>query len=194
MNDSVIALVIAMVLSVLISVIEVKHQSHANLKSCLGSAFFIYLAVLAVGNMGTTLLAVAAVAKAKLPGPAWFWHAFVGVFGFESLLQNINVTLFDRGVLSIQDWISKARDSAVASAIQSHTTAGFQRAQALANQLKDIPTDELNSYILQYLGADALNELESNAQQMGAHPGLVKALALAHEHPDQAEAIVKALN
>ncbi len=48
----------------------------------------------------------------KLPEslkPYYFLFApFFGVFGFETVLKNTNITMFDKGVLTIQTWIEKA--------------------------------------------------------------------------------------
>ncbi len=128
---------------------------------------------------------------ARLPGPAWFWYAFVGVFGFEALLKNINVTLFGKGVLSIEDWISKARDVAVAAAIASNTRRGFQRSQNLAAQLRNLSEVALGAQVVQLLGKDVLLELDKIAQDTATDPHFVKALALAHQKPDEAEAILR---
>jgi len=43
--------------------------------------------------------------------------AFIGVFAFETILKNINVTVLDKGVLTIQVWIDKALTAAAAAAI-----------------------------------------------------------------------------
>lgn len=119
----------------------------------------------------------------------WFWYAFLGVFAFEALLQNINLTLFSRGVLSINDWISKARENAVADAIEAQTNADVQRTQSLAGKLRTVATPELNAHVLHNLGALRLHELEATARSAGADDRLVKALALAQEAPDVAAAI-----
>jgi hypothetical protein len=126
----------------------------------------------------------------KLSGTIWFWYAFIGVFGFEILLKNINLTFANIGVLSINDWISKALDSAAASAIESQTSSDTQQAQKLANELKLLTDSDLNAQVLNSLGADRLKELQDTAQLNGADPRLTKALALAYEAPDKAAAIL----
>lgn len=122
-------------------------------------------------------------------GAIWFWYAFIGVFGFEILLKNTNLTFANRGVLSINDWISKALDNAAASAIESQTNSDTQQAQMLANKLKLLPNLELNAHVLSFLGADRLKQLEDTAQLNNADSNLTKALALAYEVPEKAAAI-----
>lgn len=123
---------------------------------------------------------------ARLP---WFWYAFLGVFGFEVLLQNINITFLNRGLLSISDWISKARESAVADALESQIASGNLEAQILADRLRHLPPAELNAYVTNLLGSQRLNELNTSAQQNGADVGLIMALALAYEAADRAKSI-----
>lgn len=197
MTDLGIAIVLAGALSVLIAAIEIPSKSKTDLKSCKTGSFGIYLVILIVGNISTTLLASTVINAAleeanSFPGPVWFWYAFVGVFGFEAILQNVNVTLFDNGVLSINDWISKARNNAIAKALTVHADAGERYALYLAEKIKMLPENELNAMVLQHLGADKVQELNDKATQAAA-PSLVKALALAYERPDQADAIAQAI-
>jgi hypothetical protein len=120
----------------------------------------------------------------------WFWYAFLGVFGFEVLLQNINVTFLNRGLLSISDWISKARDSTVAAALSAEANSGSKRAQLLANRLQNLDDADLNAQVLNLLGQSRLDELTRTANDMSANPKLTKALALAYEKYDKAKDIV----
>jgi hypothetical protein len=91
-------------------------------------------------------------------------------------------------VLSINDWIIKARDSAEAAAIKAETDAAYDRAQILVQKLKTIPENQLNTYILTLLDKNAA-ELDEAARNAGADPVLYKALALAYGAPDKAAAI-----
>lgn len=94
----------------------------------------------------------------------WFWFAFVGVFGFEVLLQNINLTFADKGVLTISDWINEARDPAVAAAVRAQATWESNRGQALAARLKTLPEAELNAHLLSVVSAAALKKRQDDAQ------------------------------
>jgi hypothetical protein len=218
--DIAIGIGVAVFFSTLISFIEVMNRSKSDLRACLTGAFFMYWLILGTGNTATTLLAVSPVESwfsgsigdmssdatstptpsltptpnsSEPPEPSgaiWFWYAFIGVFGFEILLKNINLTFANIGVLSINDWISKALDNAAASAIESQTNSDTKQAQILANKLKLLPAQELNAQVINCLGANRLQELENTAQINGADPSLVKALALAYEAPDKAKAIL----
>jgi len=111
------------------------------------------------------------------------------VFGFEALLQRINVTFANQGVLTINDWISKARDGAVASAVESQVEAQTMREQQLAERLVQshaISDADLNTYVENWLGAGRVAELDRAAAACGANPRLMKALALATGAYDRA--------
>lgn len=205
MSDLAIAIAFAVALSLLIGVIELSYRSNAGLGACRSSAAVLYILILVIGNTATTLLAaattgggfVSTTAAAGAPSQSaplvlpfrWFWYAFLGVFGFEALLQNMNLTFFGKGVLSISDWIGKARDNAVASAVVAQTRETYSRAHQLADKLKALPVKELNAHVLNALGAARLKELEEDAAANKADATLIKALALAYEAPDKAAAI-----
>lgn len=130
-----------------------------------------------------------------ITGYSWFWYAFLGVFGFEAILKNINITFFDKGVLSISDWISKARDHAVALAIDSKAQEDARRKQAITEKLRTLPIVDLNTHIENRLGRNRLDEIEQRAATQNLDASLLKALALAYEATDYAITIItKKLN
>jgi hypothetical protein len=120
----------------------------------------------------------------------WFWYAFLGVFAFEALLQNINITFVDRGVLSLRDWISKARDNAVAVAIEAHANADVKQAQQLATRLSTLSDDLLDTHVLNILGEARLIALRASISTHRVNSRLTKAFALAYESPKRANAIL----
>ena len=170
-SDLSIAILLAIALSLLIAIIEIKLNSDADLLTCVSGFFLIYFLILGFGNSLTTLIASTSLtdylpvenggiadganslvspggaesltntnpaekSALILPGPRWLWYAFVGVFGFEVILKNMNLTLFGKGVLTINDWIQKARDVTVAGAIKSQTTKNVAHLNNLANTLR----------------------------------------------------------
>lgn len=120
-----------------------------------------------------------------MPFP-WFWYAFVGIFGFEALLKNMNVTFVGQGVLSINDWISKARDLAVAAAIEEQA----QYAVELGIQLDacTLTDAQLDTLILNALGAPRLAAVIAAATAAAVNVRLAKCLAFASEARRHAEA------
>jgi hypothetical protein len=62
-----------------------------------------------------------------------------------------------------------------------------------ARALMNLPDDELNTYIARYQGTDAVTQYEDAARTSGADSKFYKALALAHDNPNEAEAIIQSL-
>jgi len=192
--DVSLALAVAAVLTLLIAVIEIVHRADIPLSACLDGRFAVYLAILLIGNTGSTLaaaclLALPAPRAASAGVPAAFWYAFVGVFGFEGILQHVNLTFMKKGMLSIHDWTTKARDSATASSVRRHSGARLARELRTAAILQRLPADELNTHVLCALGPGALERMTETAAQSGANPHHYKALVLAHDAPDRADAL-----
>lgn len=136
--------------------------------------------------------------SSKLPTSLAFWSpffcAFFGVFAFEGVLSNSNITFADKKILTIYDWIGRTRDPAVAQAIEKQVTfADHQEtksAQALTAQLTE---PQLNAYLDQYVGAGTAAKITQEANSSGADVKLSKALELAIKAPGKAAAILKTL-
>jgi hypothetical protein len=108
-------------LTLLIALIRLFTERGVKVQYLFNLHVFLYLLILLVGNIATTLLAVKLTQDffSHLSGPNWFWISFLGVFGFEAIIKNINITIFKTGVLTINDWIERALDTAVNSVRQS---------------------------------------------------------------------------
>ncbi len=100
-----------------------QYISKSGFRPCLTGNSATYFTILLLGNIATTLTAGATSKNIVEPASA-----------------------FD--VLTINDWIVKARDNAVAAAIKAQADAEHERAQLLAQRLRAIPEDELNAHIL----------------------------------------------
>ncbi len=211
-----IAVILAIVFSFLVGLIQVKSDcgSKASYRACVRTgSFLLYLLILIIGNTATTLLAVATMGDISLlRTPAltgqnrsetsslivdisnfkWFWYAFVGVFGFEILLKNLNVTFANRDILSINDWITKARDSAVQSALETQINLDEQASQKLAKRLQTLSIKELDTHIVNMFGQNVLKRLQSLAKKQKVDIKLIKALYLAKQEPVKSIAIVTA--
>ena len=57
--------------------------------------------------------------------------------------------------------------------------------------LKDLPEDELNTYIAQYLGPKEVPNLIAAATQAQANIPLYKAMALAYGKPEETNALMR---
>ena len=212
MSDLPLSVLIAIALSALIAAIELSRGTGLSLRRCITTSAALYFAILAIGNVATTLLASATLPNAavnlqtggtqavaadpptstsmsKLAGLGWFWPAFIGVFAFEVLLQNLNISFLGRGVLSINDWISKAREIAVAEALKNNVARNTALAQELATKLARLDEATLNTHVTMLLGQEKLQELERIAENSKANPRLIKALALAQSSYEKASVI-----
>ncbi len=194
--DLLYAVILAVVLTGLICLIETQRLSNASLGACLSLPFLFYSAIYIVGNTFSTLLAAPLLAD-RLPASlaAWFpfFFAFAGVFAFQGIVGNTNITVFGKGVLTIEEWISRARDVAAAAAVKAQLTRDDRSALRIANQLRQLPEDELNTYVSQFLGADIVPKLDAAAQQSHADSALYKALALAYEEPGKTSSLAREL-
>jgi hypothetical protein len=190
MDPLLAGVLISVAFSLLLALIEIPHSSRASIGSSITGYFVLYVLVLILGNTGTTLLA-SGVLPEDLPGPRYFWYAFVGVFGFQIVLKNVNLTVFDKGVLTVEDWITKARDRAVAAAVKCQAVRANREAADIAEKLCAHPA--LNTYVTHHLGNGAVAQLEKAAKENAADSGLIKALALASQKPDVAAALARKL-
>jgi hypothetical protein len=108
--------------------------------------------------------------------------AFIGVFAFQSILKNMNITILDKGVLTIQDWLDKAKSGAAAAAIL-HDIERIDLARgSLAQQLATVPESKLNALLASKLpvaaGGSIVAQLDAAAVANSADPQLYKAYAL----------------
>jgi len=178
-SDMAEAMVAAAGFSVLISFIEILSKSKAALQQLLGTRFLLYVLILILGNTIATGLASAS------PPPvsglsSWYWNAFLGVFGFQAIIQNINVTFASKGFLTINDWINTARDSAVADAVEAEADSKLKKIQVLAKRLAQLPLATLNTHVAAMVNTpNAVIELAQQAQQQGLDEAFLKALTLA---------------
>jgi len=179
-SDRLWAVIIAVAISLLLAAIEIPNRSKTSLAACLGVQSVFYWLVLALGNSVTTLLASVGVAKlsAGLSHFYFFAAAFFGVFAFEAILKNTNITMFDRGVLTIQDWIQNALNGASGAAIAKQATMR-QRQQNLAiDKLKPRSDQEINTLVLNKLGPGVVETLEEAAKKSSADVKLYKIMQL----------------
>lgn len=74
------AVLAVVVLSALLTAIEVPARAKASPRACFNVGTLFYFLISALGYTATTFLAASA-AGTRIPGPPLFWHVF-GAFGF----------------------------------------------------------------------------------------------------------------
>lgn len=183
----------AIALTLLIALIEIPAKSKVSAKACYWNGPFpLYVVILALGNSVAALLA----SLVPLPGPlvtfAAFFNGFFGVFAFQGVMSNTNITFLDKGVLTIEDWIAKARDYAVAAAIVKQAKDEDREKNKIALELQQLDEGKLDTYIDNKLGNAAFLEIQTLAKTHGTNAVLYKALAFTDRNLAAAIAVAKA--
>jgi hypothetical protein len=69
MDDTLVAVGLAVAFSLLIGFIELRYRTKVTFNSCLTGSAVVYIAILLVGNTATTLIAAATVTKTFVATP-----------------------------------------------------------------------------------------------------------------------------
>jgi hypothetical protein len=114
--------------------------------------------------------------------------AVLGVFGFHAIIKNVNISIYGKGFLTLDDWINKARDNAIAAVIEHATRKDLQYVKSVADELMKLDASLLNSIVLLELGPKQVAELEAIATSANANVAMIKAFAIARKDPTRASA------
>ncbi len=187
------SVVFAIVLTLVVGLIEISYKSKASFKACLWNwSFPLYLAIFMLGNGVATLLSFLFV---KLPGQLAaylaFLSAFFGVFAFQVIMSNTNITFLGKGVLTIDDWVSKARDQAVAAAIQTEAQNADRARNAVASELEGIDEGRLDAYMDSILGPSEFEAIKAAAAKHGTNGKLYKTQAFSAKNLTSAMNLAK---
>lgn len=198
MHPLVTAAILAFLLTCLVLAIELPARAKSNVRACISYPTLVYVAILTVGNLLTTLLAYFSINLGEHLGEYEVWRpvasAVAGVFAFEAVLSNSNITYLDRNILTISDWIATARDQAIAQAVKAQARRDDDQALKLANLLTELEEGRLNTYIANNAKQD-VSQLDSEAANQNLDRKLHKALVLvAKISLDRVASIVKAEN
>jgi hypothetical protein len=122
----------------------------------------------------------------------YFLSAFAGVFVLGLVFTNTNVSLFNKGVFVFQDWVTQARDPAVVSAINKQALLKRILQDKLKEEIRALPSDELQIDLLNHLGQDELQKLEQDATAANIdNSELYKVMRLVELHPTEAMVLSK---
>jgi len=183
------------VLSCLTSYIKISSESEENGRAVLCIESTVYLIIVAFGNTVASLLAPALIGAPEdaigIHFPLWLWYPLFGVFGFQSIIGNVNVELLGGNLLSFESWIGQAEDNAVAAVVEKAVNLQHEKTQSTAELLQDLSEEELNTQFSQTLGRDRLKEIEDKCADVEVDAHMHKALVLAQEEAKIAESIVE---
>jgi hypothetical protein len=160
-------------LTVLVSLVEIKQSSKSSFQACIAGWYFAYLGLLFTGNSVAAAFASYFI-ESKVPASLrasplalCALYGFLGVFAFSAIVSRINVTLFDKGVLTIDEWIGKARDNATAASIAGQVRRDYDRVERNARELQELlRPDELATYVQRYCGDPSLAEANKAPNKM----------------------------
>lgn len=169
-----------------------------DIRCCFTQAVGIYFVVALGCNVVGTALAWYEL-QSRFPeymselGPLdYFLAAFSGTFILGVVLTNTNISLFSRGALTLQDWVSKTRDPAVVSAINKRAYRKRLLQDALKENIQALPRDELRADLLKHLGSEELQRLEKDALENGIEDTeLYKVMRLVEVKPVEAKVLSK---
>lgn len=199
-SDILIAIFFTLFLTAVIFVIELTNSSErSRIRPLFSFSPFIYFVILFIGNVITTLTTSSFIetddAIQGLPlfqSNSWFWYSVIGVFCFEAIIQNLNITYSEKGVLTISDWISKAKDRAVAKVIEKNIEIDHDEIQLLSSKIQKLDESEINTHILDYLGKERYEKLnELIKENPDIDPSLIKSKALAQDAFDEISSVMR---
>ncbi|MEM1158234.1 MAG: hypothetical protein AAF649_01845 [Verrucomicrobiota bacterium] len=184
--------ILAGCITLLLAMVEVLDSSKARPRALLNLSFLAYFLLLCFGNIVSTLAAYHwVIPQWDWITSDWCWSAFVGVFAFELVIQQINVTFGGNNAITIREWVAKASDVAVASTNRNHIKLEIEERSKLAQQLLSLPEEDINGYLVQFFGGRIVKDLNRLAAENEAIPHQVKAQALARKFPQEIRGALK---
>ena len=193
MAGVIVSLALAFALTCLVALVEVTAKAKAGFRAAFNGATLVYLALLAAGNLVATFVAYHSADLFAFPVEQvqlrTLLSAAAGVMAFQLVLSHANITLFEKGVLTFDTWLSKARLRAAAVTIERQAHIRQAALFRNAHRLKSRPEAELNAYLKTHLQR-SVAELEREAERSSADPHFYKALVLATELEDHGAAVL----
>lgn len=208
MSDSNIAILLSSILSLLLAFIQITTDAKtSDVRGLLTLSFVFYALIVIFGNIITTLASASIIDnyfsvsydsvggnQIILSEPTWIWYSTFGVFGFEAIIQKINITFFDQGVLSINDWLTKAKKSATAATLDKIVNLEIQDAKKLAlGLIRTKDSASIHTFASIKLGT---SEYQNLIKSIGNTPNLDSdkylAYLLAEQFPKETKAEIKA--
>lgn len=135
------------VLTILASILEIKHRAKCGVPAVANIHSFFFLLIQLVGNSLSSLFAYYLIhTKTPLPDEFGFFEPFIaavaGVFMFEVVFSNTNISVFDTGILRFQEWVELARVPAVAKSLELEAEAEMKTKLELVEQLQTRCSEE----------------------------------------------------
>lgn len=189
------AVLIAVAISSVYTLVEIHYQTGARLGACITWQLLLYMIVMGIGNTATTVFVALAVGYDWAGAWSPLMHAIGGLGLFYGVVNNINITYLDRGILAIQDLTRKTRYIAEEAALEERTEARGELRRKMEEVLPQIPEDKLNTHLIDCCDeTDLIKRLEEEAADNDGDPKLYKAFELVDRAPGRATDILKILD
>ena len=207
MSDIWVAIIVSLILTIPISIIQIYLDSkRSNLWSYLSWIFFIFLFLKIIFNAATTYLAALTIENIKdvpffikiiyFVEPKWILYSLLGLFGFEVILKEIDVTYSEKNILSFNSWMTVTKKSATAAVIEKDITLKIELTERLSEQLSiECSASQINAHAINILGMEKLKEINDS---LNSHTDIeidrIKYLSiiLSDKEPEKINAILKA--
>ncbi len=175
------SLTLAFLFTSLLVIIQLLHGAACSLRALLSLHTLIYLLIFVIGNFLATILAnyhLKEILTGELAASTPFLSAFAGVFAFQFVLGNTNISIYHKDVLTIDDWITKARQLAIQRAIERQIELDDAALIINTNRLSELEEEQLNLYIKTHLD-ESIEELEQEAGESHIPANKYKGMILA---------------
>jgi hypothetical protein len=189
------AILIALIFSCLVALTEVRYRSKQRWRVCFNWGLLLYATALGLGNVVTTVIATFYVDLSKVDPWSPLLYAFLGVFSFQAILNNVNITYLDQGVLAIKDWTRKARTIAVEAALQEKVQARDELRRRMDENSPRLSEEKLSTLLAQCCGGNTIvNKIKADAKKSGGDAKYYLALELVDRAPDAARIMLDNLD
>ena len=187
------AALVTVLLSTLVSFIEVSHRSKTRkLSTIVCAQFWLYWTIVTLGSLVMAGVTAWVTREYVVTYSPWYAmvSAFAGVVLFGLGPRQVNLSYFGADI-HISDWIDGARDNAVGAAVQREVEEKALFEQRATAMLRRLPEADLNTYLKANGHADTVSAIENDST---VDRTLYKAMILASDKPAVARAIMKELS
>lgn len=185
------AVLIALIFSCLVALTEVRFRSKERWRLCFNWGLLLYAIALSLGNVVTTIAATVFVDLSKVYPWSPLLYAFIGVFSFQAILNNVSIMYLNHSLPSIKNWTRKARTIAVEGALREKVQAGKRLRQRMAENLPRLSERALSTVFAQCCGGNTeVKKIKDDAKKSGGDIKYYLALELADKAPDEARAML----
>lgn len=174
-------LILACLFTFLLVIIQLLHGAGSSLRALATWHTLLYLLIFLLGNLVATILAVDLLSgqlDENVAVYAPFLQAFAGVFSFQFIIGNTNISLFQKDVLAINDWITQAKQVAIQKAIERQIELDDAALIINTNKLSRLEEEQLKLYLKTQLDED-IEHIENDAVDSNIATNKYKAMILA---------------